>query len=153
MARRLGDEREPHGACRVGGSGERVCLAKGMSPLARGSRTIPVVTEALDDAAVRSQWRQVARRIEEPKAFPLVDDHSQVLTGEQQLLHTPFGASGVDRNEAPDRSGKTNGEQSKLQDATHREFLHERLRGMLGLNIWWTRIAESSARLRAYGFS
>lgn len=79
-----------------------------------------------DDPAVCPQGRQVARRIEEPESLPFVDDHPQIFAREEELLHAAFGPGGVDRDEAADRGRKGEGKQGVLQEATHREFLHER---------------------------
>ena len=83
--------------------------------------------QSLDDAAVRTQWRQVAGRIEKPEPFPFVNNHSQVFAGEEQLLDTSFGGRRIDRQEATHGGRQTDGQKCELQDATHREFLHERL--------------------------
>lgn len=104
---------------------------------------------SLNDAAVSTQWREVAWRVEEPEAFPFVDDHAEVFTSEQQLLDTAFRSSGVDWQEATDRSRQAYGQDSQLQDAAHRGFLHERWRHCiqrsvrLKLNLLWKSIGLS----------
>ena len=82
----------------------------------------------LNDSAVGTKRSQVTGRIQEPEPFPFVNDHSQIFTGEQQLLNATLGAGRVDWQKATDRSRKTNGQGDQLQSAAHRGFLHERER-------------------------
>jgi len=93
----------------------------------------------------------VARRIEEPYSFPFVDDHPQIFAGEQQLLDAPFGCCRVEWQDATDGSRETDGQKGELQDATHREFLHERLQWLR--NLVAQRCTPSYKALRRHAVS
>src|SRR5262249_19837655 len=54
----------------------------------------------LDDAAMRAHRRHMARLVEEPNTFPLVEEVAQVFGGEDQLLGTTGRIARIHRNQA-----------------------------------------------------
>jgi len=131
------------------GSITTIRIKRGSSRFTESSRCASIILNGrLDNPTVRSKWRQVAWRIKEPEPFPFVNDHSQVFTGEQQLLNTTFRTSGIDRQKATDRSRKADGQNGQLQGAAHRGFLHERERQFIqrSVTLGSSSVAKSAIR-------
>lgn len=54
----------------------------------------------LDDAAVDANRRHVTRLVQEPEAFPFVDNLAEIFGCEQQLFHTVLRPRRIDWQKA-----------------------------------------------------
>jgi hypothetical protein len=64
----------------------------------------------LQDAAVRSDRRQVTGRIHKPEAFPFITQRTHVFRCPQQLLDSAFWSGGIEWHPAADGWCQTGGQ-------------------------------------------